>query len=275
MNTTDGQNRELWHTIFAVGHPALTKYRETLRRIPSAPRCKLCFAPFGWPGSIAMRFAHREPSSRNPHYCNACDRFIHAYPGGAEVELSIAFVDVRHSTELAEQLGAMAFGTAMKAFYKTASHVFHESDGFVVSLIGDAVVALFPPGFCGPAHARKAIESAENLIRAKQFTMPDGSQVEVGVGVSTGPAFVGTMAEGPTGVDEVSALGESVNLAARLSHFAKAGEALISDATCANAKISCERLERREVTIAPTLPPVEVSVLNAATPRLIARASAG
>jgi len=271
MSNADGQNRELWHTIFAVGHPALTKYRETLQRIPSAPRCKLCFAPFGLPGSIAMKFAHREPSSRNPHYCNACDRFIHAHPGGAEVELSIAFVDVRHSTELAEHVGALAFGTAMKAFYKTASHVFHESDGFVVSLIGDAVMALFPPGFCGPDHARKAVESAENLIRAKQFTMPDGSSIQVGVGVSTGEAFVGTMAEGPTGVDEVSALGEPVNLAARLSHFAKAGEALIADGACAAASISRDGLERRHVTIAPTLSPIEVSVLTAETPRLTVR----
>lgn len=54
------------------GHPVI---------LPAPPRCRLCLVPFAGIGGWLMRRRGKAPSSRNPHCCNACDRFLDAFPG--------------------------------------------------------------------------------------------------------------------------------------------------------------------------------------------------
>ena len=100
------ENEELWYTIFATGHPELVKQHRLHTRLPSPPRCKLCLVPFKGPGGFVMGLRGRRPSNRNPRYCSKCDQFIRAFPGGAEVEMSMIFADVRGSTPLFESISA-------------------------------------------------------------------------------------------------------------------------------------------------------------------------
>jgi adenylate cyclase len=70
----------------------------------------------------------------------------------------------------------------------------------------------------------------------------------VGVGVHTGPAWVGFVG----GVDDVmdfTALGDAVNVAARLGSDAGAGELLISSATAQSAGVATDALERRHLAL--------------------------
>jgi adenylate cyclase len=228
-------NEEVWRAVFAEGHPKLKQFQRFHRLLPSPPRCKMCFVPFGGIGGVVMRWRGKGPSQRNPHFCNACDAFITAFPGGAEVELSILFVDVRNSVGLAERLGPTAFSSIMKKFYTAATQSLIDTDGFVIEFIGDAVAGIYPPGFCGPDHARKAIAAAEHLLRGKMPTAPDGSELPIGVGVHTGTVFIGTVAGAEGGYHDVQPLGDNVNVTARLSSMATPAHALVSEAALAAA----------------------------------------
>ena len=156
----DDQHTEIWYNMFAEGNPELRKFQNFHRKLPGPPRCKLCFAPFKGVGSILMRFQGKRPSNRNPRFCGACDKFLRAFPGGAEVEMTIIFADVRGSTILGTQMSPTQFGQAMNSFYAMATRVFNETDGFIIDLVGDEVVGLYPPGFSGPDHAKKSLVAA-------------------------------------------------------------------------------------------------------------------
>jgi adenylate cyclase len=242
-------NQELWHTIFAVGHPALKSFQRLHSWLPSPPRCKMCYAPFRGIGGMFMRMRGKGPANRNPRYCNACDKFIRAYPGGAEVELSMVFVDVRGSVAIGEKLAPTEYHRVMNGFYTAATQALIDTDGFVIDLVGDAVVGVYPPGFSGPQHARKAVQAAEHLLRVAVPSALAGSPLPIGVGVHTGNVFIGTVSGAEAGIQDVRALGDNVNIAARLAQMAEAGVALISDAACTAAGLKVEDLESRELEL--------------------------
>jgi adenylate cyclase len=101
----------------------------------------------------------RRASTKNPNYCDVCETFVRTHPGGAEVEISMLFADVRGSTTLAEQMRPTEFSRLMNRFFDCANRVVIDSDGLVDKLVGDEVVALYVPAV-GPDHARKAVDAA-------------------------------------------------------------------------------------------------------------------
>jgi adenylate cyclase len=222
----------------------------------------MCFAPFGGNGGTFMRWWGKGPSQRNPHFCNACDAFITAYPGGAEVDLTILFVDARDSTGLAERLGPTEFSDAMKDFFATATRPLIDTDGFLIEFIGDSVAAIYPPGFCGPEHARKAIDAAERLVRSTTMRAPDLTELPIGVGVHTGTVFIGTMTAADGGYHDVQPLGDNVNVTARLCATAAPSEALISEATMAAAGFEPAGMQRRQFDLKGRTAPVTAYVLD-------------
>src|SRR5439155_24302545 len=211
-------------------------------------RCKLCFAPYRGIGSLVMAFQGRGPSNRNPRYCSRCDQFLRRFPGGAEVDISMAFVDVRGSVKLGARLSPRDFSRAMARFYSEATRVLNASDGFIIDLVGDEVVALWPPGFSGPDHAKKAVGAARELIELV-VAGPDGSRLHLGVGVNTGLAYIGTVTRTEAGIEDVRAMGDSVNVTARLAAAARAGEALITESACVAAGIEQRYLEHRQLDV--------------------------
>jgi adenylate cyclase len=253
---TQTGNEEVWRAVFAEGHPKLKQFQRFHMRLPSPPRCKMCFVPFGGIGGVFMRWRGKGPSQRNPRFCNACDAFITAFPGGAEVDLSILFVDVRNSVGLAERLGPTAFSSIMRDFYTAATQPLIDTDGFVIEFIGDAVAGIYPPGFCGPEHARKAIAGAERLVRGKMPSAPDGTELPIGVGVHTGTVFIGTVAGAEGGYHDVQPLGDNVNVAARLSGMAAPTQALISEATLVAAGCNPAGLQTRQLDLKGRTAPI-------------------
>jgi adenylate cyclase len=88
-----------WRRALTEGEVSARRARRVFGLLPSSPRCKLCNAPFrGW-GSTLMRLIGRRQSIKNPRYCEPC---AFQRPGGAEVDLSMIFADVRGSTVIAE-----------------------------------------------------------------------------------------------------------------------------------------------------------------------------
>ena len=220
-------NAEVWATIFGPGgHPELKKQHGLHRWLPTAPRCRLCLAPFGGIGGWLMRRRGKAPSSRNPHYCSACDAFLDSFPGGAEVAMSMLYVDIRNSVAAAEGAAAAAVSRRINAFLDRATRIITEEDGFVMAFYGDCVVAVWPPGFSGEDHAAKALRAARALCSA----FPEGSDSPAGTGVHTGTVYIGTVAAGQRTFRDVSIFGHEVNVVARLAGRAEAGKALASAA---------------------------------------------
>jgi len=237
---------EEWYEILTEIEPRRSHIYHLFGLLPSSPRCKLCAAPFKSWGGFLMRMIGRQQSRYNPQFCVPCEKFER--PGGAEIVLTMLFADVRGSTALAEGMSPAEFSHLMNRFYSVATRVLVRADGMVDRLLGDEAIGLFIPGFAGEEHSRRAIEAAQELLKQTGHHDPQGPWLPVGVGIHTGLAYVGVVGEedGPT---DFTALGDNVNITARLASQAGPGEILISDAAYSHAGLDLGDLEHRQLEL--------------------------
>jgi adenylate cyclase len=200
-------------------------------------------------------------SSSNPMLCSLCFGQLREGPGGAEIEISVLFADIRGSTGIAERTSAGEFRRLVQQFYLRAAKAIHEHDGIVDKFLGDGIMALFIPMVTGDQHALRAIEAGEAVLRDVASRDLVAGGVRVGVGVHTGEAFVGTV--GSDDRLDFTALGDTVNVAARLGSDAGAGELLVSGVAWA-AGGRGPTAERRALAVRGRDEPLEVVVLREA-----------
>jgi adenylate cyclase len=259
----DPQAEEYWRNLLLYGlSPVEQRFRPIFGKLPESPRCKLCYAPFKGFGSTLMKLAfNKRQSNFNPNMCTTCEEHVNRYIGGAEVELSMLFADMRGSTRLAEQMSISEFRSLIDRFYRTGAGVLVEGDAFVDKLVGDEVSGGFVPGFSGPRHALRAIEAAQKILTLTGHADNEGPWAPVGVGVHTGVAYVGVVGS-KGGVLDVTALGDAPNTASRLASEAAAGEILVSDQAWIVPGPEVEPVEQRELSVKGRQQPVKVHVLR-------------
>jgi adenylate cyclase len=226
-------NEEFWRDFLSGGHSKERVGRRIFKLIPHAPRCRLCAAPFAGAGARLMRLIGKVPSDKNPNWCNSCFVFMSRHHGGAEIEVTMLFADVRGSTTLAEGMSAGEFRRLMDRFYETAATVVFDNDGIVDKFVGDELVSMFFPLLSGERHSARAVDAARALLEATGHADAAGPWVPVGAGVHTGIAWVGAV--GTETHTELTALGDAVNVAARLASAAGAGEILVTAGTAGAA----------------------------------------
>ena len=231
--TSDDATTNEWRSVLTGNDPGLPRLRSFWRHIPSSPRCKFCSAPFKGLGRVLTGVVMHGQSSANPLLCNACFGQLRNHPGGAEIELTILFADVRGSTGLAEHQSPAAFRALLQRFYEISLNAINAHDGLLDKFLGDGVMALFVPLLTGENHAGKAIAAGRDLLQMAQRRDLVTGGVRVGVGVHTGPAFVGVLGSGDK--LDFSALGDAVNVAARLGSVAGPGELYVSRAAWESA----------------------------------------
>ena len=261
------EHTEMWRQVLTGQDPHLTLLRRMWRRLPSSPRCKLCAAPFGGFGRVATKVLMHGPSNINPLLCSLCFGQIRKTPGGAEVEIGVLFADIRGSTGIAERAGAAEFSRLIQQFYHRATKAIEEHDGIVDKFLGDGIMALFIPVITGERFAGQAIEAGEAILDAVMDQKLLQGGVRVGVGVHSGPAFVGAL--GSDDRLDFTALGDTVNVAARLGAAAEAGELLISDRAW-RAAGRADAVARREQPIAGRQEPLDVVVVTSEAARAVA-----
>lgn len=242
----DPDQEAAWRALLTGDLGQLRYLRAILGKIPAGPRCKLCLAPLRAPGSIILRPFGFGPSRLNRRLCRACFRAVDKRPGGAEIELSLLFADVRGSTGLAEHMPPQEFSKLISRFYGVAANVVDRWDGIVDKFVGDEVVALFVPGFAGEDHASRTVEAARDLLRETGNDGPD-PWAPIGVGVHTGVAFVGRVGE--EDACDFTAVGDAVNTTSRLASEAAAGEILVSTDAAEASSLETSGLERRTLTL--------------------------
>jgi adenylate cyclase len=240
------RDQQWWWERLLVTNPWFRRGRLAFRHLPSDPRCKLCAAPFEGPAAPLMRLFGKGRWPKNPKYCGSCFKSIETHQGGVEIECSLLFADVRGSTPLGELLGPTAVRELMSRFFDTAARILVDHDAIVDKFVGDEVIGIFIPGLAGQGHARQAIAAGQALMSATGNDT-DTPWVPIGAGVNTGTAFVGTVGDSPH--IELTALGDPVNVAARLASAANAGEILVTLSAASAAGFPMNGLERRDLAL--------------------------
>lgn len=257
-----GNSDKWWEALLTGENPILPfrRLRHLFGLLPSSPRCKFCHAPFEGPGSPLMRQIGKRPSRLSPDLCLQCEGFARNIPGGAEIELTMLFADVRGSTRLAEQMSPSEFGKLVNQFYVNATEVFVRTHGWVDRLAGDQVIGLYIPGFAGDDHARVATTAAVELMEQMGHDGQSEPLLPLGVGVHTAIAYVGAVGV-EEGATDVTVLGDAANTTARLCSNAAAGEILLTEATAEAAGLTDSGLEKRQLDLKGKTEQVTVYVL--------------
>jgi adenylate cyclase len=207
-----------------------------------------------------MRLVGLGPWPGNPKYCRGCFNSLYRQRTGADIECSLIFADVRGSTTLAEAIAPSDYRRLMDRFYATAVDAFVAHDAFVDKFVGDEVIGIFVPALTEQVHARQAVLAGLELLIATGHATGD-PWVPVGIGVNTGVAYVGAV--GTAEHVEFTALGDAVNVTARLAASAGAGELLLTIEAARAAGIEDETLERRRLELRGRTEAANVVVLTA------------
>ena len=244
-----------WQAFLANPDSMMGVGRRLFSHLPANPRCQLCAAPFNGAGGAVMRTFGKKQSRANPNMCTSCEKQLLKRRGGAEVDSSTLFADIRGSTELGEQLTPTGFRATLNRYYTVASDVVYEHGGIVDKFVGDELVAAFPP-FLGADHARRAVDAATELLRRTGHGAPEGPWVPIGAGVHTGRVWFGTVGEGNH--VEITVLGDVVNTTARLASAAGSGEVLVSVDAARAARLDEPVLEHRSLELKGKEAPTDV-----------------
>jgi len=152
--------------------------------------------------------------------------------GGVLQPVTVLFADIRGFTSLSEQMDAREVVDLLNDFFAVMTAAIFQSNGTLDKFIGDCVMALFGAPIPSDRSPRNALVAA---VRMQQQVARLGAEraerglapLRIGIGLHHGPAVVGNI-----GSDErmqYTAIGDTVNIAARLVSRAEPGQILISE----------------------------------------------
>ena len=216
---------EDWEVFFELAtDPAELRLKRFMCALPSSPRCGVCGAPFAGIGGRLIRPLGYRQSRKCPNLCATCVEA--SPPGGMTMRTGVLFADIRGFTSISERSDPAAVSAMLRRFYAAAEDVLFP-DALIDKLIGDEVMALYLPyGRLREDAAAVMLEHARLLLTAVGYGGRDGPFAEVGVGLDYGEAFVGNVGGGS--YSDFTAIGDVVNVAARLQGEAAGGEIVAS-----------------------------------------------
>jgi len=188
--------------------------------------CQVCGVPLAGLAGRLLAWTGVRRSSRNPNCCTQCNTHIEE---GGLVEITVVFADLSSFTAMTQELGAAPTYEIVDGFLRLASGVLTKHGAFIDKYIGDAVMAFFNVPVKRADHAAAAVAAAFELQRGlSDYAAKLGLPLRASIGISTGFARVGRL--GSDDIKDYTAIGDAVNLAARLQSQARAGEIVVSSA---------------------------------------------
>ncbi|SEM70523.1 CHASE2 domain-containing protein [Paenibacillus sp. OV219] len=160
--------------------------------------------------------------------------------GGQRRDISVIFVDIRGFTPMSEKLQPEQVIQVLNEYLDICTKAVFKWNGTLDKFIGDGVMAIFGAPISQPNHPELAVLAALEMKRQsaeleERCLREIGVPVRFGVGVNSGPAVVGNIGSQMLRLD-YTAIGDTVNLSARLEANAKPGQILISEETLARVK---------------------------------------
>jgi len=154
-------------------------------------------------------------------------------PGGRQMEISILFADIRGFTTMSENLSPSEVVDILNQYLDSMEEQVFKHGGTLDKYTGDGMMVLFGAPLEQPNHAQRAVKAALAMQRAAADVSSRRGDVRwkvvYGIGITTGPAVVGHI--GSKRRLDYTAVGDTVNLAARLEGVAPPGAILINRAT--------------------------------------------
>jgi adenylate cyclase len=144
--------------------------------------------------------------------------------GGVLQPVTVLFADIRDFTQISEHLDAREVVLLLNEFFTAMTGVILDAGGTLDKYIGDCVMALFGAPVPAIDDVQRAVEAAINMQREAARL---NNQIRIGVGIHTGRAVVGNI--GSSQRMQYTAIGDTVNVAARLVHIAAPGQIIVSE----------------------------------------------
>lgn len=179
--------------------------------------------------------------------------------GGVNQKVTVLFADIRAFTSLSEHENPERIVQLLNLYFTEMTDIIFEHGGTLDKYIGDGLMALFGAPHETPDDAKNALGAAvamqRRLKEINQKLLVEGfSEIGVGIGLHTGEATVGYI--GSDKRSEYTAIGDTVNLAARLESHAAAGKIIISEATAREADSAFPLTPGEPVLVKNRLQPV-------------------
>lgn len=179
--------------------------------------------------------------------------------GGVNQVITVLFADIRGFTALAEKEKPEQIVTLLNRYFTEMTEIIFEHGGTLDKYIGDGLMALFGAPQATPDDAENAIKTAiamqKSVTELNAALTDEGHKaIGVGIGLHTGEAIIGYI--GSEKRSEYTAIGDTVNLAARLEANAGAGQILVSDATIKACNTAFPMAERDQLKVKNRVEPV-------------------
>ncbi len=154
--------------------------------------------------------------------------------GGERKNITILFADVVAFTPITDTLSAEEVVGLLNELFTILTEIVFRHGGTIDKFIGDCVMAMWGAPSEQPDHASLALAAAEDMIRWLEagnagWLEKYGAKIELAIGVNSGDAIVGNI--GSETRMEFTAIGDTVNVAARLESIARPGQILVTKST--------------------------------------------
>lgn len=172
--------------------------------------------------------------------------------GGEKRHVAVLFVDIRGFTPLSESLLPEQVVSILNEYLALTTACILNQEGMLDKFVGDATMAVYNAPVDLEDYVYRAVRSAWDMkigarALSEKLLAQFGRTVDFGIGVNCGEAVVGNI--GCEFRMDYTAIGDTVNTAARLESRAKAGEILISDSVyqCLKDRIEAEKIGDMEL----------------------------
>jgi adenylate cyclase len=182
--------------------------------------------------------------------------------GGVNQTITVLFADIRGFTRLSEHAPPEQIVQILNRYFTAMSEIIFQHGGTLDKYIGDGLMAIFGAPTATPEDACNAVAAAVAMQREManintELRSLNLAEISIGIGLNTGEATVGYI--GSERRSEYTAIGDNVNLAARLESNAQPGQILLSEPTADAARAShCTFRPRPAITVKNRVQPVPI-----------------
>jgi adenylate cyclase len=151
--------------------------------------------------------------------------------GGERRLVSMLFSDLRHSTQLSEEMDPEAFLRMLNHYFGELIEIINAWQGNILGFVGDAIVAVFGaprPNNCSARDAAAcAVVMQRRMPAINEWNREEGyPALSMGIGIHTGEAILGNI--GSETRTKYDMIGRNVNLASRIEGYTCGGQILAS-----------------------------------------------